>query len=44
MVDYKSFDFYVYLEMNSRKNRHAEFTKNPVVLCIKNAIKNMGKS
>ena len=44
MVDYKSFNRYVSLENKPHKNRHAEFTKNPVVLCIKNSIKNPGKS
>ena len=39
----KSFNNFVSLEKNSRKNVHAEFTKSPVVLCIKNAVKNMVK-
>ena len=43
MVDYKPFNSYFSLKINSRKNRHADFTKNPVVLCIQNAIENMGK-
>ena len=42
MVDSKLFNRYVSLLNNSRKNRHVDFTKNSVVMCIKNAIKNMG--
>ena len=44
MVDSKSFNSYVSLEMVSRKNMYAEFTKNEVVLCIKKATKNLEKT